>query len=193
MSFNTGTQTETLYSLPTAVTKNTYTTQAVFSAVAGTTPVCAYPGGWLLNDTPNPVGRSLWLHAEGTIANASAATFAGALGFDSTAGTIANSITMFAATAPTASVTAPWHLDVWYTCTAFATSTATFQVNGAWSQEAVASGAALSASAQRGAFTGTISAFNPANTFFIELFGTWSASSASNTTTLNQMFLFGLN
>lgn len=193
MSFLTGTQTEILYTLNTAVTKNTYTTQAALSGVSGTNILCTYPGGWLFNENPNPIGRSLYLKAMGTIANTAAATFALALGFDTTANTIANSITVNAAFTPTASVTAPWFLEVWYTCTAFATTTATFQVNGWVRYESVATGGAPTTTAQETGFAGTISAFNPANTFFIELFGTWSASSASNTTTLQQMFLWGLN
>ena len=46
MSFLTGTQIETLYTLQSAVTKNTYTTQAAFSGVIGTNTVCALPAGF---------------------------------------------------------------------------------------------------------------------------------------------------
>jgi hypothetical protein len=34
---------------------------------------------------------------------------------------------------------------------------------------------------------------DPRVELYIELFGTWSASAAGNTTTLQQMFLWGLN
>ena len=192
MSFITGTQTEVLYTLPASVTKNTYTTQAVLSAVAGTTPVCTYPAGWLMNDNPNPVGRHMLLKAEGTIGSVTSPTFALALGFDTTVNAIANSITVMAATT-TSATTVPWHFEALYTCTAFATSTATFQVNGYFKMEAVASGGAASASALSVGFSGTVAAFNPANAFYLELFGTWSASSASNSTVLQQMVLYGSN
>ncbi len=43
MSFYTGTQVEVLYTLPAAVTKNTYTTQAVFSAPTATATVATIP------------------------------------------------------------------------------------------------------------------------------------------------------
>jgi hypothetical protein len=193
MSFYTGTQAELLYSLSSAITKNTYTTEAAFSGVLGTNTVCAVPGGLFGNDVPSPVGRSLYLHAEGTIGNTAAATFAVNLGFDPTAGTKANPVTVYTATAPTAAVTAPWHMEAWYTCTAFATSTFSLQVNGFWEQEATASGGALGASRLTGGFQGLITGMDPRVTNYIELFGTWSASNAANTTSVQQMFLFGLN
>ena len=195
MSFITGTQVEQLYSLTSAITKNNYTTQAAFTGVLGTNTVCSLPPGWLNNDNPNPVGRSLLLDAWGTIANTAGATFAVALGFDSTAGTIANSITVYAATAPTASTTTLWNCHAEYTCTAFTTSQATFQVNGFWTQSATATGAALGTAGLRTDFQGSISGatVDPRVQNYIELFGTWNAASASNTTTVQQMFLWGLN
>src|SRR5690349_9501121 len=104
MSFYTGTQCELLYSLNAAVTKNTYTTQAVFSAAAAQ-PKAVVPAGFF-SSNPNGVGRALLLKAAGTIATTSAATFAGALGWDQTAGTVGTSLgTFFPALAPTAAVT----------------------------------------------------------------------------------------
>jgi len=193
MSFVTGTQAELLYTLPSAVTKNTYTTQAALSGVLGTNTVCKLPAGWLLDGVPNPVGRSLHLRCFGTIANTSAATFALELGMDPAGGTLNQGIVINSAYTPTASTTAPWNLDVWYTCTAFATSTATFQVNGTVEYEAAATGGAPGTGRQTAGFSGTHSGINPAVDNYIELFGTWSASSASNTTTLQQMLLWGLN
>lgn len=193
MSFLTGTQAELLYSLSAPVTKNTYTTQAAFTGVAGTNTVCKLPAGYFLNDNPNPVGRSLLYIARGTIANTAAATFAGALGLDTTAGTIANSTTMFAASTPTASTTAPWAVMIELTCAAFATSTFSVQVDGTWTQEATASGAALGTGAFSSSFTGLLTGIDPRVDLYIELFGTWSASAAGNTTTVNQIKLFGQN
>jgi hypothetical protein len=88
VSFYSGTQAELLYALPAAVTKNTYTTQAVLSVPGSSTlPRCIVPGKFFTS-VPYGVGRSLWLHAEGTIANTAAATFTGVLGWDPTAGTL---------------------------------------------------------------------------------------------------------
>ena len=104
MSFGSGTQAELIYTLPASVTKNTYTTIAAITGVAGTNTICSMPPGWAINDSPNPVGRSLML-------------------------------------------------EVW----------------------------------------GTIASLDPRVQQYVELFGTWSVSNASNTTTVQQMFLWGLN
>ena len=42
-------------------------------------------------------------------------------------------------------------------------------------------------------FQGTWTALDPRVTQYVELFGTWSASNAANTTTVHQFKLFGLN
>jgi hypothetical protein len=193
MSFYTGTQAETLYALPAAVTKNTYTTEAVFSALAASAPLPTIPAGYF-GSVPNGVGRSLYLHAEGIIANTAGATFAVNLGLDTAGGTKANPVAVMAATAPVASVTAPFHLDVWYTCQAVGTTGGmTLQVNGRWVMEAVATGGVASALSLGVGFQASLTGLLDTTQYFIELFGTWSASSASNTTTLHQMQLFGLN
>lgn len=193
MSFYTGTQTEVLYSLSSPITKNTYTTEAAFSGVLGTNTVCKVPGGLFGGEVPNPVGRSMSLFTAGTIANTAAATFAVNLGFDPTAGTKANAVAVNAAYTPTSAVTAPWFLLAFYTCTAFATSTFSLQVNGWIRYESVASGGAPTTAAQEAGFQASITGMDPRVDNYIELFGTWSASSASNTTTLQQMILSGLN
>lgn len=193
MSFSTGTQVELLYTLASPVTKNTYTTQAAFTGVLGTNTVCKLPAGWLFNDVPNPLGRALYLKAMGNVATTSAATLAVALGMDPTGGTMNQSISVAGALAPTAGVTCPWTLEAWYTCTAFATSTATFQVNGTWRVESVAAGGVPTTAAQCCSFAGTHAGVDPRVDLYLELFGTWSASAAGNTTTVQQMFLWGLN
>lgn len=194
MSGITGTQTELLYSLPAPVTKNTYTTQAVISALAASAPVARVPGGFF-QENPNPIGRSLYLKALGTIANAATGyTFSPALGLDSTAGTPANTTTIYAATAPTASTTCLWDMEAWITCTAFGeTAGMTWQVNGAWHQTPGASGVALSAAALESQFNATVTGLTPSTTYYVELCGTWSSSSASATTTVQQLLLWGLN
>jgi len=189
----TGTQAEVLYAMPAAVTKNTYTTIAALSGVAGTNTVCSIPGGWLLNETPNPVGRTLYLKWFGTIANTASATFALNINVNPTVATSTNSIAINTAYTPTASVTAGWFGEAWITCTAFATSTFTFQANGNVTYMTIASGGAVSTAPSQQVFSGTWTGLDPRVTQYVELFGTWSASSSSNTTTLYQMVLMGLN
>ena len=197
MSFFTGTQAELLYTLPAAITKNTYTTEAAFTGVAGTNTVCSLPAGYFLNSNPNPVGRSLYLTVRGVIANTAAATFAVNLGMDAAAGTKGGtgggSTSVMAATAPVATFTAPFIFEAWATCTAFTTSAYTLQWNGTWQSEGANSAGAAVATGIRTGFQGTIASLDPRIQLYLELFGTWSASSASNTTTVHQMFLWGLN
>jgi hypothetical protein len=193
MSFYSGTQTELLYTLSASVTKNTYTTIAAYTGVAGTNTVCAIPAGFFLNDNPNPLGRSLMLQLRGIIANTAAATFANAININPTVATSTNNITINAAYTPTSATTAPFQVEAFIVCTAFATSTMTLQINGSVVYEQVASGGAPSTTSQRAGFQGTITSLDPRVTQYVELFGTWSASSGSNTTTVHQMLLFGLN
>jgi hypothetical protein len=194
VSFYTGTQAELLYSLTSPVTKNTYTTQAVLSALAAQ-PKAAVPGGFFAA-VPNGVGRGLLLKAAGTAATTSAATLAVAVGWDSTPGTLGTSLgTVWPALAPTAAVTVQWDLESLITCTAVGGSTGvTLAHTWTFSMTTVASGTTTTTTdlmVNKG-FASTAGLGNE-GTNYVELLGTWSASAAGNTTTLQQMLLFGLN
>jgi len=198
VSFVTGTQAELLYNLNASITKNTYTTIAAFTGVLGTNTVCAIPPSWLLFGNPTPVGRSLYLRTFGTIGVTGTPTFVMSLGLNNTAGATSSPAPFglyTAATGGTAIINGTtWTMEAWFTCTAYATSTATWQVNGNVVHNNTASGGALSSGSFRQDFNTTFSAsLDPRNATYVELFGTWSASSASNTTTVQQMFLWGLN
>ena len=163
------------------------------SALAASAPVAKIGGGYF-SENPNPLGRCLYLEAMGTIANTAAATFSPAIALDTTAGTALNPITIYSTTAPTAAVTAQWQLKAWITCQAFGeTAGMTLQVNGSWDQSILATGGAPSTAPFRAQFAGSLTGLTPATTYWVELFGTWSASNAANTTTLQQMALLGLN
>jgi hypothetical protein len=194
MSFFTGTQTELLYTLPAAVTKNTYTAQAILSALTASAPVATIPAGYFITPPASGPGKAVYLKAWGTIANTASATFSPALGIDPTPGTIANATTIAAAYQPTTATTTIWHLDLWITARAVGqTGGMTLQVDGRYVNEATASAAAPAATALATSVTASITGLQGSLSYALELLGTWSASSASNTTTLNQMFLFGLN
>jgi hypothetical protein len=190
MSGVTGTQAELLFTQPASVTKNTYTTEAAFSGVLGTDKLCKIPAGYFGLDVPNQVGRGLHVLAFGTCATTSAATLAVALGLDPSNGVKTTGIAVAGALAPTVAVTCPWKFEAWYTCTACTDSTCTLQVNGEWKVQSVASGGVPTTSSQNSGFSGTHAGFDPRVVNYIELFGTWSASAAGNTTTLQQMFLW---
>lgn len=191
------TQTELLYALAAPVTKNTYTTPAaVIGPLAASAAVPRIPAGYFM-ENPNPIGRCLYLQAFGTIGvTTGSPTFSPSVGLDTTPGTQANAMTIYSATTPAATTLtgAQWQFQLWVTCTAFAESAGmTLQMNGQWSQASVAGGGAGNTSGISGQCSSTVTGLTPATNYYLELFGTWSASSALNTTTLQQMFLFGLN
>ncbi len=191
MSFYTGTQCELLYSLPAAVTKNTYTTQAILSATSAASRAIV-PGGFF-SSVPNGVGRVLYLKAQGTVATTSAATLQMVLLWDPTPGTIGTTLaTPWPTLAPTAAVTCCWDLEAWITAQAVGGAGLTLQTNGRLWMSVVASGT-LSTANQSIMFNSNTTGLNSEAQAAIELAGTWSASAAGNTTTLQQMQLFGLN
>ena len=192
MSFVTGTVKELLYSMPASITKNAWTTIAAYTGVAGTNTICSVPAGFFLNTNPNAISRSLEFEVWGTIQNTAAATFANAVNLNPTVATSTNNITINAAYTPTASVTAPFNVKGVITCTAFTTSAMTLQCNGEVKYHSVAAGGAPTTTAQGAGFGGTWS-LDPRVTQYLELFGTWSASSASNQTVVQQMRLYGCN
>lgn len=193
MSFLTGTVKELLYSLPAPVTKNTYTTIAAYTGVAATNTVCSVPAGFFLNTNPSAVGRALEFELWGTIQNTAAATFANAVNLNPAVATSAGNIAINAAYTPTASVTAPFSVRGAITCTAFTTSAMTLQCSGEVKYQSVASGGAPTTSGQSAGFVGSWTGLDPRVTQYLELFGTWSASSASNSTTVNVFRLYGCN
>jgi hypothetical protein len=192
VSYTFGTNVECLYNLRAAVTKNTYTTAAPISAQT-TSPVqqaAKIPSSFWGDD---PVHKGLWVHAQGTIATTSAATFIGQVCLNATAGTLlaAGAVTYWPILAPTAAVTCLFNLDVWYTCIQGGAA-AQIQCNGHLEQSIVASGT-MSTAPQDVHFQTLLTTLNTQTDMFAELFGTWSVSAAGNTTTLQQFQVFGLN
>lgn len=190
MSGYTLTQGELYYALPAPVTKNTYTTQAVISAIASSSvPRCLIPALYF-----NTVGKSLTLYAAGTLANTAGATFVLAAGLDAAAGTIAGTgggtLITSAALTPTPAVTAPFEINLDITCQAVGNLGTTLQVNGNATAGNAASSGAWSAGVQASKFAVNVTGINNEIPLFLELFGTWSASNAANTTTLQQFKVY---
>jgi hypothetical protein len=191
VSYLYGTNVEQIYSLSQPVTKNTYTTAAPLSVpnAAATQSRAVVP---ITVWGASPVGKGLLVHASGTIATTSAATFIGQIGLDPTPATLANAITYWPILAPTAAITCLWDLEVWYTCTQGG-QFGQFQANGNYWQSTVATGVLNSTGPQNVRFQALLTGISTEVPFDVELFGTWSASAAGNTTTVQQMQVFGLN
>ncbi len=192
MSYIFGTNVECLYNLRAAVTKNTYTTAAPITAqtASAVQPVARIPASFWGDDA---VHKGIHIYAAGTVATTSAATFIGQACLNTTAGTLlaGGSFTYWPILAVTAAVTCLWELDVRYTCTQGGAA-AQLQVNADFRQSIVASGT-LSTAPQNVKTQTLLTALNTQADMFAELFGTWSASAAGNTTTVQQYQIFGLN
>ena len=195
MSFYTGTQAELLYSLPATVTNNTFTTQRVISSpTAGTHAIV--PSQFFQNPPASGPGKGLLIKGAGTMANAATgATFANVLALDAVQGTLLAGGTIFSlpAIAPTASTTIPWDFEIMVTCQQTGFSQTTLQCNGIFRQAVAASATTLVATNLSSQVAVNLTGLNSEAQMFLELFCTCSASNASNTISLQQLFLFGLN
>lgn len=192
MSGYTLTMMELLYELQGPVTKNTYTSQAPISAVASTSvPRCLIPAQYF-----SAIGKALRFEANGTLGSAAGtATFALAAGLDAAAGTIGGTggATLF--TAPTitpTTTTVPWTMEFDITAQAVGNLGTTLQVNGEISVHGGASNT-WSTSRNTNMISATLTGLNNEISLYLELFGTWSASAAGNTTTLQQFKVYGEN
>jgi hypothetical protein len=192
MSSYTNTWPELLYELPAPVIKNNYTAQAVISAAASTSvPRCIIPANYF-----SQVGKALKIMAAGTVGGgAGTATFAFAGGLDVAAGTIGGvgGATLFTTgTITPATGTSNWDLTGDITCQAVGNAGTTIQFNGAVrvsGTTANAFGTAYNAAI----LSNSLTALNNEISLFLELWGTWSVASSSNTTTLQQFKVYGEN
>lgn len=197
MSGYTGTIFEQLYSLPVAVTKNTYTTIAPISAAAATSvPRCIIPANYF-----SVIGKSLCFRARGTLQSAAGtATFSFTGGLDSTAGTLGKTIFATANLTP-ATGTAVFDIEGDIVAQAIGQAGTTLQCNGsvrvagttanAWLTSLAATGGA--AAGAQVLFSNSITALDNEVNQYLELFGTWSASSATNSTVLQVFKVYGEN
>lgn len=188
---------ELYYCLPAAVTKNTYTTIAPISAIAASSiPRCLIPANYF-----NVIGKSIYYRARGTLQSAAGtATFAFTGGLDSTQATLGK--TLFATanlTPPTGTVV--FDIEGELTCQAVGQAGTTLASNGSvrtagTTANAWLTGMAAVETTTVGAtmlFSNSITALDNEINQYLELFGTWSASSATNSTVLQQFKVYGEN
>jgi hypothetical protein len=198
MSFYTGTVTELLYSLPSPVTRNTFTTNQIITAggtgvTPTTVPRCIVPANFF-GAVPSGQGRALRLHMAGTMGNTASATFQNTLLWDPTPGTIGTTLaTPWPTLAPTAAAVV-WDLDAWITATQVAAGATglTLQCNGKWEQSVVATGV-LSTANQQIMFSVSTASLNAESQAEIALASVCSASNAANQIVIQQFQLFGCN
>jgi hypothetical protein len=195
VSAYTLTQPELYYSLPAAVTKAPNSTSQVVISAAGSTsvPRCVVPAEYF-----SVTGKSFHFEANGTVSTAATAdTLTFAAGLDAAAGTIGGTggATLFTAGALTlaaASTTYPWTMEFDGVCQAAGNLGTTIQLNGEINVHNQVSGAWSSQTSTRltAMVAATLTGLNNEVALWLELFGTWSAANAANTTTVQQFKVY---
>jgi hypothetical protein len=143
-------------------------------------------GRVFLNANPNPLGRSLYLECTERLGTRRRNVRERDQHQPGSRHTTATQLTRLT---PAASVTAPMGYGMDHSqCFE---PTMTLQINGDVKYQSVARRSP--ATRQSAGFSGSIASLDPRVTQYVELFGTWSASNAANTTTVQQMKLFGCN
>lgn len=192
MSFLFGTQTELIYALGTPVTANTYTTQRVISA-PNTAPRAILPAQFFSYLSGG--NKGVLVKGAGTIgATTGTNNFTAVLGWDPSPGTLGTAlVTMANAVTVTASLTGGgFNFECMITCQNVSNTSLTLQMDGYMNIGVVAAGT-VSTAPQEIYFDANVATLNSEASAAIELFGTWSANNAANTTTLKQFMVFGLN
>jgi hypothetical protein len=143
------------------------------------------------------IGKSLHVKASGTIQSAAGtATFVYAAGLDAAAGTIAGTggATLFTtATTTPATGTWPFELDMDIVCQAVGNLGTTIQCNGRITQAKDATSVWATAFPNQIMWANRLTGLNNEIALFLELFGTWSASSGTNSTILSVFKVYGEN
>lgn len=193
MSGYTLTQPELYYALPATVTTGTFTTatQKLISAIGSSSvPRCMVPANYF-----SLIGKAMRFEAYGTVSNlATGATFIMAAGLDAAAGTIAGTggATLFtsAALTPTASVVCPIRITCDITCQAVGNLGTTLQVNAeAWCNN-VASSGAWGTGTQAAMFGNNLTGVNNEQNMWLELFGTFTGTTTSCATVIQQFKVY---
>lgn len=191
MSWTTGTQTECL-SANVAVGSafNTFTS----AQYIGATTAAAYLPSNFFNLSKGP-GSSILVKAFGVLSDTLTPNFTLAVSANTTQGTY-NSGGVLATTAATAmpsSVTSvPWELEVLITCVTTGAS-GSFLADGMF--KLYGSGTTLTTArcSSSTANPNTAVTLSTESAYYLELAGTWSSSSSSNSVTVYQVAVLGLN
>jgi hypothetical protein len=189
MSWTTGTQAELLAAnIAVGTSFNTFTAAQYIGAPSGAGYL---PANFFLPTMG--IGKTILVKATGTISTTGTPNFTMAVSLNTTQGTY-NSSGILATTAATAQgsgeSSVPWELEVIATCTATGAS-GTILANGTW--KVYPTGTTLIAARCANATPNTPLTISTESAYYVELAGTWSASSASNAVQVDQVAVLGLN
>ena len=191
MSWTTGTQTEAL-AANTAVA-SAFSTFTSAQYVGATTSAAYLPANFFLPSLG--VGKSILVKAFGVLSTTGTPNFTLAFSANTTQGTY-NSSGILATTAATAMgsgvTNVPWEAEAIITCVSTGAS-GTFLSNGMF--KVYSSGTSLVAArlSSSQANPNTAMTLSTESAYYVEVAATWGASSASNTVTVYQTAVLGLN
>lgn len=191
MSWTTGTQAEAL-SANTAngAAENTFTSA---QDIGPTTGAGYLPANFFL--PTYGVGKSVLIKAFGVISTTGTPTFAMAVSLNTTQGTYNSGgvlATTAAVTQGSGETNVPWELEVIAVCTGTGGS-GTFLSDGMWKVYPTGTSLIAARCSSSAANPNTAVTISTESAYYVELAGTWSASSSSNTITVYQVAVLGLN
>jgi hypothetical protein len=197
MSFLTGTQAELLYAMPGSggaviSTATTGTGQLLSGGSSATLPAYSLPAYFFPNTYG--AGRSILIEGGGSYSTGSATkTLNFGIFADTAIGTSATAIATTGAIVDIASITnGAWMFQVLLTCTAVGTSS-TVNAVGTFTWGAGNNAATTTSGTYMiGAPNSAVSLSN-ATPYFLEVFAWWSATTTSQTITMTNYLIWGLN
>lgn len=190
MSFNTGTQAELLYAMPSAgsALSNT-TTKTVISVNSATVDPCILPANFML--PTYGVNKTIKVVARGVISTAASTPGTLTVGIypDTSAGTpVATSLAPTGAFTPATSLSnAIWEYECDIQCTATGSSGTWLALGQMLVSPTAASGLSY------GVGSSTAVTLSTQTSYFLEMAATWGSASASNSITCSQLYVWGLN
>jgi len=191
MSWTTGTQTEALsanYANGSALASSSSAT-----CIGPTTGAAYLPANFFLPTTG--VGKSLLVKAFGVLSTTSTPNLTIGVTGNTTQGTY-NSSAIFATTGTLAQgsgvTNVPWTLEVLITCASVGSS-GSFLADGMFVVYNTATTTNAARCSSSNANPNTALTLSTESAYYVELFATWSAASASNTITVYNVAVLGLN
>lgn len=191
MSWTTGTQAETLGS--SIAVGSAYASSATATSVTPATGAGYTPANFYL--LPYGVGKRLWIKAYGVLSTTSTPNLTFGISANSTQGTY-NSSNIMATTGAVAQASGvtnvPWDLECMVTCATTGAS-GTFLAMGEvriYTASTTIQSIRLSSSS---ANPNTAATLSTENAYYWEMFATWGTSSASNSLTVYDYSVYGVN
>jgi len=191
MSWTTGTQTEALSA--SYVNGSALASSSTATSIGPTTGAAYLPANFFLPSSG--VGKSLLVKAFGVLSDTATPNLTIGVTANTTQGTY-NSSGIFATTGTLAQgsgvTNVPWDLEVLITCASVGAS-GTFLADGMFRVYNTATTINTARCSSSSANPNTALTLSTESAYYVELFATWSAASASNTITVYNVAVLGLN